>query len=63
MIHAWIDLVLNVEEAHWPNFYKLMAEIKSDQFEFKTTARHYPIPKRIPKRLAIISLHLEKVFS
>ena len=40
MIHAWIDLVLNVEEAHWPNFYKLIAESKSDQFEFRINARH-----------------------
>ena len=29
MIHAWIDLVLKVEEVHGPNFIKRMAEINS----------------------------------
>ena len=28
MIHAWIDLVLKVEEADRPNFYKRIVEIK-----------------------------------
>ena len=29
MIHAWIDIVLEVEEAHRPNFHKRMAKINS----------------------------------
>ncbi len=31
MIHAWIDIVLEVEEAHRPNFHKRMAKINSFQ--------------------------------
>ena len=50
MIHAWVDLVLKVEEAHEPNFFKRTAEIKSVQFDLKITVRHlFPVPKRIPK--------------
>ena len=50
MIHAWVNLVLKVEEAHGSNFFKRMAQIKSAQFDFKITVRHlFPVPKRIPK--------------
>jgi len=53
MIHAWIDLVLQVEEAHGPNFHKRMAEINSAQTDFQVTVRHsFPISKRIPKWVA-----------
>ena len=47
MIHAWIDLVLEVEEAHGPNFLKRMAEINSSQTDFQVTVHHsFPITKR-----------------
>ena len=53
MIHAWIDLVLKVEEAHGPNFYKRMVEINSAQNDFQITVRHsFPVSKRIPKWVA-----------
>ena len=53
MIHAWIDRVLKVEEAHGPNFHKRMAEINSAQTDFQVTVRHsFPITKKIPKWIA-----------
>ncbi len=53
MIHAWIDLVLQVEEVHGPNFMRRMAEINSSQTDFEVTVRHsFPISKKIPKWLA-----------
>ena len=53
MIHAWIDLVLKVEEAHGPNFHQRMAEINSAQTEFQVTVRHsFPITKKTPKWVA-----------
>ena len=53
MIHAWIDLVLKVEEAHGPNFHQRMAEINSAQTDFQVTVRHsFPISNRIPKWVA-----------
>ena len=53
MIHAWIDLVLKVEESHGPNFYKRMSEINSSQTDFQVTVRHsFPISKTVPKWLA-----------
>ena len=53
MIHAWIDLVLKVEEVHGPNFLKRMAEINSSQTDFQVTVRHsFPTSKKNPKWLA-----------
>tara|TARA_Y100001968_G_C19255255_1_gene666464 strand:- start:218 stop:766 length:549 start_codon:yes stop_codon:yes gene_type:complete len=53
MIHAWIDLVLKVEEAHGPNFHKRMAEINASQSDFHVTVRHcFPTSKKIPRWLA-----------
>ena len=53
MIHAWIDLVLEVDEAHGPNFLKRMGEINSVQNDFQVTVRHsFPTKKRIPKWVA-----------
>ncbi len=53
MIHAWIDLVLQVEEGHGSNFHKRMAEINSSQTDFQVTVRHsFPISKKIPKWVA-----------
>ena len=53
MIHAWIDLVLKVDEAHGPNFHKRMAEINSSQADFQVTVRHsFPISKKVPKWVA-----------
>ena len=57
MIHAWIDLVLKVEESHGPNFHKRMAEINSSQADFQVTVRHsFPTVKTIPKWLATCPL-------
>jgi len=57
MIHAWIDLVLNVEEAHGPNFHKRMAEINSSQADFQVTVCHsFPTVKKPPKWLATCPL-------
>jgi len=57
MIHAWIDLVLKVEEVHGPNFMKRMAEINSSQTDFQVTVRHsFPISKKLPKWLATCPL-------
>ena len=54
MIHAWIDLVLKVEEAHGPNFHKRMDEINSFQTDFRVTVRHsFPVLKKNPKWVAI----------
>ena len=54
MIHAWIDLVLKVEETHGPIFRQRMAEINSAQTDFQVTVRHsFPISKRIPKWVAM----------
>ena len=54
MIHAWIDLILKVEEGHGPNFYQRMAEINASQADFQVTVRHsFPVSKKIPKWLAI----------
>ena len=53
MIHAWIDLVLKVEESHGPNFQRRMAEINSSQSDFQVTVCHsFPISKNIPKWVA-----------
>ncbi len=54
MIHAWIDLVLMVEEGHGPNFYKRMNLINSVQNEFQISVRHkFPVPKSAPRWLAV----------
>jgi len=53
MIHAWIDLVLQIEEAHGPNFRKRMEQINSSQTDFQVTVRHsFPVSKKIPKWVA-----------
>ena len=54
MIHAWIDLVLGVKEAHGPNFRARMAVINSSQDRFQVSIRHnFPLPKKTPKWVAI----------
>ena len=54
MIHAWVDLVLNVEEAHGPNFCKRMEAINSSQTLFQVHLRHsFPVPKSPPKWSAL----------
>ena len=53
MIHAWIDLVLQVEESHGSNFRNRMAEINSAQDDFQVTVRHsFPTSKKSPKWVA-----------
>jgi len=57
MIHAWVDIVLQVEESHGPHFHQRMAEINSAQNDFQVTVRHsFPVSKRIPKWQAICPL-------
>ena len=54
MLHAWIDLVLKVEEAHGPTFRMRMAEINSSQSDFQVTVRHsFPTPNTPPRWVAI----------
>ena len=54
MIHAWIDLVLGIQEGHGPIFKKKMTSINSLQENFQITVRHqYPVPNRSPKWWAI----------
>ena len=61
MIHAWIDLVLKVEEAHGPNFHQRMAEINSAQTDFQVTVRHsFPISKKSPNGWQL-ALHVKEV--
>ncbi len=53
MIHAWIDLILKVEEVHGPNFMRRMVEINSSQSDFQVSVRHsFPVLKTIPKWVA-----------
>jgi len=45
MIHAWVDRVLKVREAHGPLFRARMAAINAAQPNFEVTVRHrYPLP-------------------
>ncbi len=54
MIHAWIDLVLDVREGHGHNFCKRMALINAVQNGFQVTVRHqFPVPPSLPKWWAI----------
>ncbi len=54
MIHAWIDLVLRLEEGHGPNFHARMAAINAAQSKFQINVRHkFPVPTKLPKWWAI----------
>ena len=45
MIHAWVDRVLQVREAHGPHFRGRMAAINASQSGFVVSVRHsYPLP-------------------
>ena len=45
MIHAWVDRVLGVREAHGPHFRARMAAINGAQGEFQVSLRHsFPLP-------------------
>ena len=55
MIHAWVDRVVGVEEAHGPHFRARMAAINGAQADFKVSIRHrYPLPAstKAPRWLA-----------
>ena len=57
MIHAWIDLVLGLQEGHGPNFRARMDAINSSQSRFQVSIRHrFPVPTKSPKWLAICPL-------
>ena len=50
MIHAWIDLILGLEEGHGPNFHNRMNLINESQQDFKVSIRHnFPVPTTLPK--------------
>ena len=54
MIHAWIDLILKLEEGHGPNFHNRMNLINSSQQNFQVTIRHnFPVLTTLPKWWAI----------
>tara|TARA_Y100001968_G_scaffold212345_1_gene195497 strand:- start:71562 stop:72113 length:552 start_codon:yes stop_codon:yes gene_type:complete len=54
MIHAWIDLILGVKEAHGKNFRTRMSLINSLQTNFQVSVRHkFPTPAKAPKWLAV----------
>ncbi len=54
MIHAWVDLVLCVQEAHGFNFHKRMDAINSSQKRFHISVLHkFPVVKKPPKWVAI----------
>ncbi|MEB3242788.1 MAG: SprT family zinc-dependent metalloprotease [Cyanobacteriota bacterium] len=53
MIHAWVDRVLEVREAHGPRFRERMALINARQPGFEVSVRHrYPVPVRPARWLA-----------
>ena len=54
MIHAWIDLVLGIQEGHGVQFHKKMNTINSAQDLFKVSVRHnFPTKQTPPRWLAI----------
>lgn len=54
MIHAWIDLILKINEGHGPHFHKRMAAINASEKTFQVSVHHqFPVPKTIHKWLAI----------
>ncbi|MCX5951419.1 MAG: SprT family zinc-dependent metalloprotease [Cyanobacteria bacterium] len=53
MIHAWVDQILGVREAHGPHFKACMARINQAQDEFEVNLRHgFPVPVRAARWLA-----------
>ena len=53
MIHAWVDRVLEVREAHGPHFRTRMALINACQPGFEVSLRHrFPVPPRPARWLA-----------
>ena len=54
MIHAWIDLVLGVQEGHGINFRTRMDVINASQNRFQVSVCHkFPLPPKRPKWFAI----------
>ena len=54
IIHAWIDIVLRVEESHGANFYSRMNLINSVQDQFQVSIRHkFPVSLSKPKWWAL----------
>ncbi|MFL0781898.1 MAG: SprT family zinc-dependent metalloprotease [Prochlorococcus sp.] len=53
MIHAWIDLVLGVQEGHGPQFHARMKVINAAQDTFQVSVRHqFPVPVSPPRWIA-----------
>ena len=54
MIHAWVDRVLRVREAHGPNFRAHMQRINRAQQQFEVSLRHrYPLPAVVAGWIAV----------
>ena len=54
MIHAWVDLVLNINEVHGTNFMTKMAQINSQQDYFKVTIKHdFPVLRKELKHVGV----------
>ncbi len=57
MIHAWVDQILGVPEAHGPLFKACMARINQAQGEFEVSLRHsFPVPAQAARWLACCPL-------
>ena len=57
MIHAWVDLVLNLREGHGPHFQARMAAINAAQNSFRVSIfHHFPVPVETPKWWAVCPL-------
>ena len=47
MIHAWVDIILNKNEIHGPNFINKMKEINKQENDFQISVRHsFPVERR-----------------
>ena len=57
MIHAWVDLVLRVQESHGPQFRARMALINRSQSGFEVSIRHrFPVPATPARWMAVCPL-------
>ncbi len=54
MIHAWIDLILKINEGHGPHFRARMAAINATEKNFQVSVCHkFPVPSTKHKWIAI----------
>ncbi len=64
MIHAWIDLVLGLDEGHGPHFRERMGLINSLENQFQVSIRHkFPVSTNLPKWSAVCpSCHIRMLY-